>query len=265
MTHDEPQAADDRVDPELARRLAGEPAPVADPAFRERMRRRFLEGVATAPERTPRPAGTRAWRGYALAAAVVLALSGAWLWTRPRPAELTLLSADVTVRVGTHERAVTTGATLAWSAASRLATDQQAATFALDRRVVFELAPDTEVELLELAEPGAARTIELRLRSGSLRVATREGFAPSGMLVHAPDCDVRIVGTEFGIDVFPGEATCVCCTEGVVEVELADGHATRLSVPAGGNAWCPAGGAPAMTGPVKPMHATPIEALRAHR
>jgi len=70
------------------------------------------------------------------------------------------------------------------------------------------------------------------------------------------------VGTEFAIDVYPGIATCICCTEGAIEVTPTHGEPTLYRVEAGGMAWCPADGSAPMTGPVKPAHVAPLEALR---
>lgn len=252
---------DEEIDDELRLELENEPTPTARAEFREELRRRFVEAEPAA-----KPTSVQRARPRLLAAAAVLVAATviASLWFGFRTgAPFEVLEPDrSTVRIDGAAREVASGGLPALAAGSSIATGDTALALRLDERLVMELAPHTELEIVVLPERSRPGTLELRLTSGALRVATRAGFAPNRMLVHAPDADVLVVGTEFGVDVVPGEATCVCCVHGRVEVAPCGAPERRQAVDAGGNAWYPVGGAPPMLGTVKPMHADPIEALR---
>ncbi|MCE9593057.1 MAG: FecR domain-containing protein [Planctomycetes bacterium] len=266
MSAHEHEPQDEELDDALLRELESDSTPSARPAFREELRRRFVEAPNARAESPATERASRGARFRQIVGAIALIAAGllASLWFAFRqtaPFEL-LEPGSCHARIDGEDRELANGGLRFLGEGALLETGDATIAVRLDARLVLEFAPHTALEILALPDRSTPGTIELRLRSGALRVATRSGFAPTRMLVHAPEADVRVVGTEFGIDVIPGVATCVCCTRGTVEVELATGSAEPMAVQAGGNAWCPVGGAPAMTGPVKPMHAAPIEALR---
>lgn len=85
---------------------------------------------------------------------------------------------------------------------------------------VMELTEGTELRL-QMDDPEAPEGSDVFFaESGSIRVATGPGFeAGSPLVLHTPHLRTQVTGTIYGIDVYPGKATCVCCLEGSVAVK----------------------------------------------
>jgi ferric-dicitrate binding protein FerR (iron transport regulator) len=130
----------------------------------------------------------------------------------------------------------------------------------IDESVLIELAPETLMSLEDWSENGGRQGV-VRLVRGGVRILTGPGFAPRGLRVVAPDAQVSVVGTEFGVDVFEGTGTCVCCTQGTVSVQPRS-SARADTVRAGGMSFCFSSGEPPMLDVAKEDHAAQITALR---
>ncbi|MFT5051110.1 MAG: hypothetical protein ACI8QZ_002518 [Chlamydiales bacterium] len=158
------------------------------------------------------------------------------------------------------------------SSAQVIATGDDPAQFVIGEYFVVELAANSRVELLQInrlggddltgEEPAGAdpRHFFLRGDKGALRVATGPAFPGSRMTVAAPFMEVDVVGTVFGLDVFDGEATCLCCSEGTVEARpMVDPVEESQSIPAGTSEL--AGPGFAKKKPIEDTHLPPLEAL----
>jgi len=156
--------------------------------------------------------------------------------------------------------------------ATAIVTGGEAARFVMGEYFVLELAANSSIELLEnsqLTQDGApdagfghpeARRFILRGDQGAVRVATGPSFPGSRMTVEAPFMEVDVVGTIFGIDVFKGQATCLCCAEGTVEVRpLVDGHEHSQEIEAGASELVGPGFANSK--PIADEHLAPLEQL----
>ena len=253
---------------DLERDLGKLPAPRASEAFRRALRERFVTGAPRATEETtpmqaPR-ARSPAWSRMSIAAAILIAFALAAWWSRrePRSPWTVLEGSNTAVRVDNVLRRKSSLASLAQALglANRVATEA-ALTLKLERIGWLELGPNSDLAWTSLAAIGSMNEFTLELRAGSLRVITSE-LAPTTLIVRGPECDVRVVGTEFAIDVLPGMGTCVCCTHGTLEVTSRHAPGERSRVKSGGMALCGPDGGPTMTGPSKPDHVAPLDALK---
>lgn len=146
------------------------------------------------------------------------------------------------------------------AAGATLRTEAETVRLRLDDVVLIELAAGTELSFATWSEASDGETV-FDLRSGGLRVLTGPGFAPRRLTVRAPDAEVAIVGTEFGVDVVQGAGTCVCCTHGVIAVKPS-GRDAADRVLEGGMSFCFASGDAPMLGDVKEDHASDVTNLR---
>jgi ferric-dicitrate binding protein FerR (iron transport regulator) len=199
---------------------------------------------------------------------LVIALGAAiYVATRERDGRWTVLEGGAPAVVYVDGRDIDSGAAAelarALEGARTLATTTGPLRFELERVGRFELGERSELVLELVPEAGASDELVLELRSGALRVITVEPLAPTRVRVRAPDGEVRVVGTEFAVDIIPGAATCICCTRGAIEVSSRHHAGERLRIPAGGMAWCPSDGSATKTEDVVAEHRAPIEALRA--
>ena len=269
-----------RPEPWLAEAL-DELRPPARPALRASLRASFLARGAEVrntharPARAPRTARAprslrqpptasarphARLRKFALAAFAVAAAAAALVFVRPAAtprvglvactvSDLTLDGAGVPL-AELEERLL---------AGAVLRNAGNTVRLSLDNVALIELAPHTELTL----RPWSARDSEARLvlTRGGVRVLTAPAFAPRRLTVTAPEAEVEIVGTEFGVDVIDGMGTCVCCTHGSVAVR-ALGHDGVETLAAEQMAFCFSSRAEPMLGPVKEDHAAAVIALR---
>lgn len=143
---------------------------------------------------------------------------------------------------------------------ARVRTAQTPARVRVDGVALIELAPNSELVLTPWSEAGGGEA-RIELARGGVRVATAPDFAPRKLTVFAPDAQIAIVGTEFGVDVLDGVGTCVCCTHGAIEVRPR-GREQSERVLAGGMSFCFSSGEAPMLGAVKDDHAAEVVALR---
>jgi ferric-dicitrate binding protein FerR (iron transport regulator) len=258
------QEPDDRLDPETARLVDAQALPRARAEFATRLRRDFVAGsIAEAPHETPRaeprPSSFRPARWGWLAAAAAIMLVGLILWRQGSSrGAIELLAAtpgDVKVDDG--------GSTLeGLREGSRVETGEQALDLRVAGVVVIEIGAHSKLRFERIASSRGG-DFEFALDSGALRVVTGPDFQPSRLRVRAPDADIAVVGTEFGVDVIDGKGTCVCCTRGEVEVRATHRSDELTRIAADHRSFCfvePT--VPPDLGAAAAEHVAPIVALR---
>jgi ferric-dicitrate binding protein FerR (iron transport regulator) len=275
---DEPQS---QPEPWLADALDElRPAPPR-PELRATLRAQFLGAEASAapadepvrpaqPARAPRSARQRApasarpalrLRNLALAALATAAAIAALVFVRtaatPRVDLVACSVSDLTLD-GVRVAADALEERLLAGAIVRSA--ESSVRLRLDNVALIELAPHTELTLRPWSASGEGEA-RLVLTRGGVRVVTAPEFAPRRLTVAAPQAEVAVVGTEFGVDVVEGMGTCVCCTHGSVAVR-ALGREGVETLAAGQMSFCFSSRAEPMRGPVKDDHSAAVIALR---
>ena len=249
-----PDQRHDEREPEewLVQALGDAPVPAPSAVLREKTRQSFLGSGASST------AGGRTGRWPLRLVVTALATAAALLFLLRTPdaprVELVetapgfLASADS----GEVEAKVLAG--------RELATGTEAARLRLDGVALVELAPHTRLQIRTWESDGDGEAV-LELGSGGVRIVTGPGFAPRKLRVVTPEAEVRVLGTEFGVDVIEKMGTCVCCTRGAVDVRSRiAGDSSRVLE--GGMALCFASGAAPMLGDVEAEHANVVTALR---
>jgi ferric-dicitrate binding protein FerR (iron transport regulator) len=262
MKHDEFHDREPRPDSDLQRMLDAAETPPVRAEFRERLRRDFVRNLdASAPvaATAPRRSSVFPWAAW-VAGAIAAGVLAVW-WTRasdpPQARGLELVERPPAgLRVD--------GAPLIPGAAllsgARLSTAAESVRLRVAGVYVMELGPHTSATLAR-GFGDDDPSIELTLASGSLRVVTGAHFAPRRFTVKAPDAEVLVIGTEFGIDVDEAQGTCVCCNEGSIEVRPRGSPSVERLV-AGGMVYCFASDMAPMLGEAKAQHLRPITELR---
>lgn len=266
MTPLERDLPEEQPDPELERRLSAVQRIPARPEFREALKQRFVAGRLGEVSR----GGVR-WRPrivWLLLAAAVVALVIIWSSQLGPRSEFSANSLRLLepsggrARIGSTEVVLDEHALRSIEAGARVETGAEPLVLRLDSRAVIEIGRDSALNFNALGAPETDGEIVLELGAGAVRILTSADFLPSRMTVRAPGAELRVAGTELGIDVLGSMGTCVCCTRGVVEVwsQREPEHVHRLE--ANGMALFPPGGDPPMFGSLKPDHAAPIVGLR---
>jgi ferric-dicitrate binding protein FerR (iron transport regulator) len=216
--------ADPVPDPVLARALEALPAVQADAAFEARLRGRFLRGEDETAGSQP-PAATSRRRLVLLPALALLAAAAVvvvFFLARPDegPAwELMASSRGEVVHVDDLPYPVARPEALraALARGGTVRTDEEThLRLRLGETLALEIGAQSEVRLPRPPRAGSPPPLFSTLR-GHLSIATGPGLAGRRLLVRAPELEVEVVGTRFAVDV-SDKGTCVCCTEGTVEV-----------------------------------------------
>jgi len=246
-------ARDDGLDPKLERVLGAHVDPRPDPRFERELRARFVGG--TAPRRAPQPTRRALWIPLAVAAGAALGLGLWWRGARSEPAPWRVLEAAAGA---TLDGAALSPAALA--AGGRLRTGPAGGVrLVLGRHVALSLGADSELVLPAVDSLEGPQAWLLEAPAGHLAIATGPDFPGSRLAVRAPDAQVEVVGTRFAVDVYES-GTCVCCSEGRVQVTSRREGAEGAGVPAGGMAYAHSAGG-LSTGEVMPDHVAPLDAL----
>lgn len=201
----------------LAARLAAYEPPAARPEFRARLRRDFL-GAGRASRRAPTESGAGrllSLRSVAtlLAAAAALLL---FLWA-PWRSGATVGGSSVILNGEpvSYEERERLESSIERGDCSLSVGDEDLRVLTLDDGVFLEFPPGTDLRVLPRA-PGERGLLELEVKTGGVRVSTREDFE-GRILVHTPDAVISLAGPAIGIDVFP-EGTCLCILDGAAEM-----------------------------------------------
>lgn len=237
----------ERLDPALERALAALQDEQPDARFERALRARFL-GASSARRRP------RAWV-TALAAAAGLALA-LWTWRAARGE-----GADAWRVLAVEGEVTLDGRALELAdleSGGRLRSGPDGGLrLVLGKRLALALGPDSDIELP--AQRASHAAWRLRANAGHLALRTGPEFAGARLQVLAPDAEVEVLGTRFAVDLYE-DGTCVCCSEGRVDVRSLRAEAARAQVPPGGMAYAHAQGG-ITTGEVQPEHSSALDAL----
>jgi hypothetical protein len=223
--HGRDPSEDDR-DVAVERALGFLSRPAADPAFRARLRQRFLD-VDAPPTAEPRMVPVRKRNNvFPLVWPAVLAASVALVI-------VFVLSNDNVVRwrvldAATHASYVVDDHAVDETQEQRMIellqsahdieTQDQGLRVQLLDQLVLELGPHTRVSQMRFPPAGA---YSLHVDSGSLRVGTGPGF-PGGLHITTDDMVTNVTGTIYAVDVEPKKGTCLCCLHGTVMCDAKD-------------------------------------------
>jgi len=248
---DEQLTADERRVRESLGRL---PPVGADPAFRERLRRRFVSG-GIGPARSP-----RRWIAAALAASLAAAI-GASLAVGNRGAtwKVTATSGAGVVTIDGRPFDLARVPDVTVAAGARVTTDAQAELLIQSAdTMTLVVTPATTVRLP--ATPGRwfGRRVGATLERGELRGLTGRRFAGATLDIVVPDARVEISGTTFAV--FRNEeGSCACVLDGTVAMHDRTGS---FRVAPGRRRVVPPGGVPPRDEPIRSMEAMKLEMLR---
>jgi len=236
----------------------------ADPAFRERLKREFVQGTLSepAPPRTERPVhrSPRWWWILAPAAAAAALLLFVFLFPGTAPTwELQAVNGEGQIEIGGQSLSLDEPALIAraLSAGGRIKVpDGLSVDLRLDDRLVLRLAEGADVTVPLLAERDTAGPLISEVRHGDLRIKTGPGFPGDAMHILTPEGRTEIVGTV--ISVYRGTGyTCVCVLEGTARV--GEDEARLEDVPEGRLKVMLADGSPSIMEEIAPSHEAALQ------
>lgn len=283
--------SDPQPDPQLRRALDAMDEPDARAAFRERLRERFLaepfeepggdEALVLGPElQAPEPARLRGerraepapsdgprrpWATAVAIAAIAAAVLLLYRWPASSGWSVAPTSSYERVRIAGREFGPGDHARLAIELVPGVPIEVEGGTLdlVLDRRLALSAGPGSQWLLVQVPEPDVLAELLLRHERGSLALVTGPDFPGSRLVVQTALTEVRVVGTEFSIDVEGAKGTCVCCGAGTLEVtERREASPGQYAVHASEMLFVFADGQEAMRGPMVPAHAQSFPALR---
>ena len=233
---------------------------------------RWGEGSDTAGREKERARPSRApWMTLVAIAAIAAAALFVLRWPSAGGWRVAASSDFLLARVDGREFGPTETARLAAALASGSVVEVEggALDLALDSRVALSLASGCTLTLVAIPDSEVLGDLWLDQQSGSLAVVTGPDFQGSSLRIQTADTEVRILGTQFSVDVIAGVGTCVCCSEGSVSVfdgpvtedPIAEGR-TEHTLPQGEMRFVFRDHRPMKTGPAMPEHLAPIESLR---
>lgn len=231
MSDHEPMTGDERRAQEAVRALA---RPVADPAFRARLKREFAESTI-AP-------GLKPGTGSAMDAPGARVIRGPWFADRRTQAALAIAAAVLVVTAIALNRPapwVVTGA----SGEGIAMVDGRPIPMNHEGELTAALRPGSRVRVpvgteLEITSPGSiviqlvagtdatipaspgrwlGRKLRGEVRAGELRITTGPRFRGARLALSTPDAQVEVTGTTLAVICDP-HGTCVCVLEGRVRV-----------------------------------------------
>ncbi len=117
------------------------------------------------------------------------------------------------------------------STANSVSTTNALVRLVLGELLMIEMAEFSTLDLSLMPADLSRGDLVLRAREGSFRLVTGPEFKVSQrtLRVETDDVDVEVVGTVFGVELFP-TFTCVCCLEGEVATRLKNEPATLGTV-----------------------------------
>lgn len=224
--------------------LRGLSRPVAEPIFRDRLRREFAEGTI----RGALPSGgsifdrIRDWADairrpvvwIPAATSIAAALFLLWNASPPRP-EWTLRGSmgEGSLRVdGTVVSIATLGSEPDLLRPGRRIVIEGDLTIdlMLGRSLLLQAAPGSEFEIPHPPRRRLSHSTEGAVERGEVRFVTGAEFAGSTLIVHGPSADAIVQGTTLAVLCGP-DSTCVCVFDGVVR--MVDPGGAGRDVPAG--------------------------------
>ncbi len=221
--------------------------PRAESAFRERLKNDFasgtFEGRRLHPERRAIRAHAARWAALPAAAAIALvALSvlnrgpAVTLLNEPSAGYATVDGARVPAGdVPRLRRLLHPGAVVSLD-------DRAGLHFVIDRTLVMEVAPGTEMTVPNAPGRWLKRTVRSDVARGEVRVMTGAAFPGDRLRMRTPDAAVVVSGTVISVYA-DSTGTCVCVDEGTAKVGRRGGAlepvpaGKRMVVPRGGKAF----------------------------
>jgi hypothetical protein len=213
---------DESRDPAIERALSFASRPTADPAFRSRLRERFLDvGGTVQPRRVPvRPRKNvfpLVWpavlaASVALVIVFVLSNDQQIRWRVLDPVQQPNYVVDGYAIDATQGKRMND----LLQTAHDIETKEQGLRLQLADQLVLDLAPRTHVSQLTFPSAGA---YSLHVDSGSARIVTGPGFG--GLRVTTDDMKAEVTGTAFAVDIVH-TGTCLCCLHGTVKCDVND-------------------------------------------
>ena len=189
----------------------------------------------------------RLLRGVLVAAAAVLLL--AVLLPREARWSVRLLEGDGLLAVSGFDELVPIesfrGNVDALIRSGRLGTGANRVQFTLGDQLIVEFAPQTTVDTIGLARRTSRNAValwsgasqdgpwSLRLERGEAYIRKNKKTAERAFLIDTPDLEVEVLGTTLGV-LCNDQLTCVCVSEGQVDVRPAVGRRTPESLVRGG-------------------------------
>ena len=214
--------------------VRGLSAPVADPAFRARLRRDFVAGRLEAPMplRTPWFVRPLVWLPIAAAATLVLTFAN-------RGPDWNVVSSDGEGRVIVSGRPFASsdraGIAKAIARGGEVAIEGNVTLDLIAKgSVAVAIAPDTKLTLSAAPARWWSRHAVATMVTGDVYFSTGRQFHGATLDVLTPTVAARCVGTSFAVLLSPVLGTCVCVMEGKVNVaKRALGPGLGLEVPSG--------------------------------
>lgn len=228
---DEPISNEERRVSDAVRGLS---TPVADPAFRARLRRDFVTGrfEKPMPVRTPWFVRPFVWLPIAAAAALVLTL------TNQGP-DWNVVSSEGEGRVIVSGQAFASsdraGIAKAIARGGEIAIEGDVTLDLVAKgSVAVALAPETRMTLPAAPARWWSRHAVATIANGDVYFSTGRRFHGATLDVLTPTVAARCVGTSFAVLLSPVLGTCVCVMEGKVNVAKRElGPGVGVEVPSG--------------------------------
>ena len=224
----------------LASLLDGFQPEPARAEFRQELLEQFLRGdqrkarpqvrrsVRSARRRAaPRSARKQSWRWRLLVGGGLAAAAALLLWFRSSHeagsdwSVQSDLSAHQDLMIDGKRPSASGPAALAkrLNTARILETGQQGLNLRFGDLLYLEMGPESILDLSGMPADGDEGDLTLASSKGIFRLATGPDFGGGRRLVFdTPDIEASVVGTIFGVDVYPEKGTCVCCIESEVLV-----------------------------------------------
>ncbi|MEO5619187.1 MAG: FecR domain-containing protein [Candidatus Eisenbacteria bacterium] len=214
------------------------PRPVADPAFRARLRQEFMSGTI-APALPVRalvvPLHRRPvfrWGGAALAVAaafvVVSLLNRAPAWRMNAVTGSGIVIVDgvpvPTAHAADLERRLRAGALIQVPAGVEI-------EIASRGQFAVQFSPGTEASVPRVPGRWFGRLGSAEIRSGELRVTTGAAFRGALLAIETPEAKIEVTGTTFAV-ICEAAGTCLCVLDGRVRIG-ARGAPAMVEVPGG--------------------------------
>jgi hypothetical protein len=147
------------------------------------------------------------------------------------------------------------------SSTHELRTGEHPLRLRFGRLLLVEMDPDSVLDLSRMPRGTADGNLVLASNRGGFRLATGPDFPGRELVFDTPDLEASVVGTIFGIDVFPDKGSCVCCIESEVLVRSKKAERELQHVGRDRTGFVDIAG-DAMSLEIVPEHAGPLRQLR---
>jgi hypothetical protein len=231
----------------------------ADTAFRERLKREFINGTIpepALPQEEPRAHRLHLWWWVLVPAAAVVLLF-ALLLPRPTPSPAWAVQAvhgegkvEIDGQILALDEPVPVARALGSGGQVRL-VDEVSLDLLLDDRLLLQLDEGADVTLPVPPERGTRDTLISEVHHGELRIKTGPGFHGTELHILTTEGRTEIAGTI--VSVYKGDGfTCVCVLEGTARIGADE--ARLEEIPQGMRKVMFSDGRPPMVTEIQPQH-----------